>query len=311
MEIWFSNPVYLWLLAPVPMLIVLMLLSLTKGKIEIQKFISFHSIEFLYKKDGFVIRYVKKNFLIFIFRVLIYIIIVLVIAGITLYYNGTAKEQAVVIAIDASGSMLAEDMQPNRLEAVKETISIFLEKIPKKSTISVLSFSSNAYIEHEQSSKEEVIKDIEKIEISPISGTSIAAALKTAAAILDEEENPKRILLISDGNENIVSDWELKSIAEDLNGKHIILDAIGIGKTNGIKLPGSELSSALNEPLLEDIAKKTGGIYLRAETKQSLAEAYEKIALSTKLKIPIRLASPLVMLCIILLSADYAFVRLI
>jgi len=309
MEIWFSHPYYLWLLAPIPIITVFMLLSLKKGKKEIEKLVSLHALEFFFKKESFMSNYIKKNFLFFMFKTLTYTIIVFIIAGTILYYNGIAKEQAIVIAIDVSGSMLTEDIKPNRLEAVKETISIFLEKILPKSKIAILSFSGNAYIEKELSDKEEAIKSIENIEISPISGTSIGAALKTAVDILNEEKKPKLIVLMSDGSENIMPKQALDKIIGEVNKERITIDVIGIGKIKGAALPGIELPSTLNEPLLEDIAKKTNGIYIKAETKQSLTKAYEKLISSTKLKIPIRLTFPLIILAILLILIDYIFIR--
>ena len=309
MEIYFSNPLYLWLLAPIPILIVFVFLSLKRGEMEIEKLVSPHALEFFSKKEDLMSNYIKKNLLFFLFRILIYIIVVFVIAGVTLYYNGVSEKQAIVMAIDASGSMLAEDIEPNRLDAVKGTISVFLEKISLESKIAILSFSGNAYIENELGDREEAIKSIENIEISPISGTSIGAALKTAVNILNEEKKPKLIILMSDGSENIMSKQALDKIIEDVNKEYIKVDVVGIGRIEGAILPGTELRSALNEPLLEDIAKKTNGVYTRAETKQSLTKAYEKLISSTKLKIPIRLTFPLIIVTILLILIDYIFIK--
>lgn len=309
MEIYLANPTYLWLLVPIPIFAAIMLLFLTKGKKEIETFISFHALEFLFKKGEFVTRYIKKNLLVFILRVAIYTLIVLVIAESTIYYRGIPQEQAIVVAIDTSGSMLAEDISPNRLEAVKETIDIFLENVHQKSKIAILSFSGNAYIEQELSNKEDSIRSIGKIQISHISGTSIGTTLRTAANILKEEIKPKLIILISDGNENVMEEGELNRVIDGLNKDHITVDVIGVGKIEGAKLPGTELLSTLNEPLLENIAKKTDGIYQRAKTKKGLIESYKKFA-ATKLKVPIRLRIPLVILTILLLSVDYMFIRL-
>lgn len=338
MEIWFSNTTYLWLLMPVPIFVAFMLLSLKKGKNEIEKFISPHSLEFLFKRGDFILKYIRKNFLFSIFRMIVYILTIFAITGITIYYDGISKEQSIVIAIDASGSMLAEDINPNRLEAVKETINILLEKTSPKSEIAILSFSGNAYIEQELSNKEELkkqklvllisergekviaeqeltkiaesIKIIKNIQISPISGTSIGIALKTAANMLNKEKKPKSVLLISDGSENVMDEKGLNNVINTLNEEHITINVIGIGKIEGAKLPGIDLPSNLNEPLLESIAEKTNGIYQRAETKQSLTDAYKKIISETRLKIPIRLRLPLIIASILLLLVDYVFIRL-
>jgi len=310
MEIWFSNPQYLWLLAPIPVFAVIMLIFLKRGRKEIEKFISPHALEFFFKEESLMSRYIKKNFLVFIFRALTYTLVVFVITGSTFYYNGITKEQAMVVAIDASGSMLTEDIMPNRLEAVKETISIFLEKFSPESRIAALSFSGNAYIEQKLSNKEETMKSIKNIQISPISGTSIGAALKTAATILKDEKKPKLIMLISDGSENIISEQELNKIMDYMNEEHITVNVIGVGKIEGAKPPGTDSISILNEPLLENIAKRTNGIYIRAETTQSLTNAYKQLISSAKLKIPIMLTVPLILLSILLILVDYIFIML-
>lgn len=309
MGIWFSNPLYLWLLVPIPIFLAFMFLSIKRGKSEIEKIISFHALEFFFEKGSFASSYIKRNFLIFAFRALIYLVFVLVISGAVVYYSGQAAKQAVVIAVDSSGSMLAEDIEPNRLEAVKETLSSFLEKIPEKSSVAVLSFSGNAYIEQYLSKKEDAIESIKNIRISEISGTSIGTALKTASDILSREDAPKLVLLISDGGENILSEQALGEVMKNLNTEHITVDVIGIGKLKSAKLPGQELSSELNEPLLESMAKDTGGIYIRADSKRSLSEAYGALASSTKLKIPLILPFHLAILSIILLLVDYLFIR--
>lgn len=309
MEIYFSNPIYLWLLAPIPLFVAIMILSIRRGKSEIGQFISFHALEFLFKKGDFISKYIKKNFLFFILRITIYSLIIFVITECTVYYNGIPREQVIVIAIDSSGSMLAEDIKPNRLEAVKETIPSFLEKIPPNAEIAILSFSGNVYIEQELSNKESSLKSIENIQISPISGTSIGTTLKTAADMLNKEKKPKLIVLVSDGSENIMGETALNQIIDAINKEHITVNVIGVGKIEGAKLAGVESPSSLNEPLLQNIAKKTKGIYNRAETKQSLTEAYENLA-TAKLKIPIRLTTPLVIISILLLLVDYAFIRL-
>lgn len=310
MEVLLSNPLYLWLLAPIPAFICVLLISLRRGRQEIGEIISPHALEFFFKNETFTSKYIKKNCLVFIFRLVIYIIMVLVISGATIYYNGSSKKQDVVLAIDTSGSMLAEDIKPNRLESVKETMIFFLENDLSKNRIAVLSFSGNAYIEQALSSKEEAIKSIENIHISEISGTSIGAALKTAAGILEKEKNPKLIVLISDGTENILSEQELDKIVEAVDKGRITVDVIGIGKGEGINLPETELPSSLNDPLLREIAKKTNGVYIRAETKQSLEEAYKTAFSSTKLKIPIELTIPLIIVSTLLLLFDYVFIRL-
>jgi len=305
MEIWFSNPHYLWLLIPIPMFAAIMFVFLIRGKRDIEKFISFRALEFIFKKGGFMSRYIKKNFLGFMFRTAIYMIII--IAGYTIYYDGIAKDQSMVVAIDASGSMLAEDIKPNRLEAVKETIKVFLEKISPESRVAVISFSGNAYIEQGWSNKDDAIKSIENIEISPIAGTSIGTALKTAISLLSKEKNPKVVVLLSDGGENVIPQKELDEIIDNVDKEHIAVEVIGVGAVEGMKLGGTELPSAIDEPLLENIAKKTDGIYVRAETKPTLTEAYERI-IPAKIKIPVRLRFPLIMLCILLLLIDYIFI---
>ncbi len=309
MEISFANPHYLWLLLLLPFFALIAFLILLHGKKDIEKFISLRSLDLFFKKANFFYLYLRKHLLIFLLRAAIYLVAVLIISGATFYYRGNVEEQSLIIAIDSSGSMLADDVPPNRLEAVKETIKDFIGKMPQKSRIAVLSFSGNAYIEHGLSSKEEAIKSIDNIQISPISGTSIGSALKTSINILSIEKKPKSILLITDGGENILSDEALYKLISEVEKEHITINVIGIGQIEGAHLPGTELISTLNEQLLKEIAKNTKGAYYRAETKQSLVDAYNRILSSAKLNIPISLNLALIILFVVLFFIDYIFVR--
>ncbi|MBW2989655.1 VWA domain-containing protein [Candidatus Woesearchaeota archaeon] len=336
MEIFFVNPHYLWLLAPIPIFAGVMLLFLKKGKRDIEKIISFHALDFFFKKGEFLSSYSKKKIFTFVIMLMAYSLILFAISGATAYYKGTPNEQAAVMAIDASGSMLAEDIDPNRLEAVKSTLYLFLEKVPSGSRIAIISFSGNAYIEQGLSGtegndaeefillmgegKEKVVTEeelssivdsidiIEDIQISPLSGTSIVRTLETSANILKDETNPKQVILISDGSENIMGKKELDNILESMSREHITVNTIGVGKAGDASLQGKMKPLTLDEETLRDIAEKTGGSYYRAETKQSLAEAYERLS-EAELKIPLRLDLPLAILSILLLLVDYIFIR--
>ena len=76
MELLFLNPLYLWLLAPVPLFAAILIASFMNARKEIEKLISFHALEFFFKREGFIPAYIKKNFLIFMFRAILYVFIV-------------------------------------------------------------------------------------------------------------------------------------------------------------------------------------------------------------------------------------------
>ena len=194
----------------------------------------------------------------------------------------------VVFCLDVSNSMLARDIQPNRLEACKMSISRFIDNL-SGDRVGVVVFAGTAYVQLPVTTDYVAAKMfINQISTEQIAeqGTDLSAALITAgSALIPDEDQPsdkeiakarsKVIVLVSDGEDHFP---ENAAVAADLHGKGIFIHTIGIGSSKGTVIPvskdGNELKkdsegntviTRLNEQALKDIANKGGGVYVHAK----------------------------------------------
>ncbi|MDR2771972.1 MAG: VWA domain-containing protein [Elusimicrobiota bacterium] len=183
-----------------------------------------------------------------------------------------AQESAtIIIALDISKSMLAQDVSPNRLERAKMTIQNIIAQSPGDK-IGIIVFSGIAMwqcpLTYDFEAVKMFLQDISPEQL-PIGGTQISGAIALAAGAF--EANPskeKTLILISDGEDHDSKIVEALKNAED-NGIKIM--SIGIGTQVGSPIPenGSYLKdnlgrivfTKLNSALLENAAKQTGGQY--------------------------------------------------
>ncbi|HZX45626.1 MAG TPA: BatA domain-containing protein, partial [Candidatus Nanoarchaeia archaeon] len=141
MDILFSNPTYLWFLLATPLLVLHHFSSLKKVKGQVLQFANFKAIARITGMQP-----QQTNLYVLIGRVMILTFIVFAVAGTIIWYSGTSGDSDYVLAIDASSSMLANDITPTRLEAAKETGLLFIELVPPKSKVGLLTFSGTAFV---------------------------------------------------------------------------------------------------------------------------------------------------------------------
>jgi Ca-activated chloride channel family protein len=301
MEITFTNQEYLWLLLSIPVLILIHFWTLKFSK---KKAINFANFEALRRVTG---KYLfSKNITILVIRIFVLLTLIFSITGTTLWYIGKSLENSYVLAIDASGSMLANDFSPNRLEAAKQAAMLFIDELEAKTRIGVVSFSGISYIEQEITDDLSKVKDaIKNIEIKPTHGTALGEALLTSSNLLLGEKNSKSVILLTDGRENVATNSEFKRVIDYVIDKHIIIIPIGVATERGGKLPGIEAVSSIDESKLIEIANKTRGNYFRARDKEELKKIYSKIAKSKESKIPFELRIPFMLLAVLLLFIEW------
>lgn len=189
------------------------------------------------------------------------------------FESDSIKSIDIIIAVDASNSMLCYDVSPSRLEASKNIIDNLLNEF-SNDRIGVISFAGNPFLQLP------VTTDIDaaKMYIGSIStdavpeqGTSIGKALKLCnSSLILPENRAKAIILISDGEDH---DPTALDEANQLAKQGITLFTIGIGTVQGSKIidketagfkkdeNGKTIISSLNEPLLKEIADITKGKY--------------------------------------------------
>ncbi|HEA29890.1 MAG TPA: VWA domain-containing protein [Leeuwenhoekiella sp.] len=201
----------------------------------------------------------------------------------------TTRGIDIVIAIDVSASMLAKDLKPNRLEALKEVGGEFIMGRPND-RIGLVEYAGESYTRTPiTSDKAIVLSSLDDIRYNSIieGGTAIGMGLATSVNRLkDSKAKSKVIILMTDGvnNAGFIEPTTASELAVEFGIK---VYTIGLG-TNGTALSpvamrpdGSfqygSIPVEIDEDLLKEIAKKTGGLYFRATDNQKLEDIYEEI----------------------------------
>ena len=200
----------------------------------------------------------------------------------------TTRGIDIVMAIDVSSSMLARDLKPNRLSALKEVASDFIEERPND-RIGLVVYAGEAFTKTPiTSDKSIVLSALREITYGQLNdGTAIGMGLATSVNRLKESKaKSKIIILLTDGVNN--SGFIEPQTAADLAVEYDIKTyTIGLG-TNGNALSPIAYNAdgsfrygmrqvEIDEELLEDIAKVTGGKYFRATNNEKLEEIYDEI----------------------------------
>jgi Ca-activated chloride channel family protein len=201
----------------------------------------------------------------------------------------TTRGIDIVMAMDVSGSMLAKDLRPNRMEALKDVAADFVEERPND-RIGIVVYASEAYTKTPVTSdKAVVLEAIKSIKYDNVlqDGTGIGMGLATAVNRLkDSKAKSKVIILLTDGVNN-AGFIEPETAADIAKQYGIKVYTIGLG-TNGMAESPYALSPngqilfqmmkvEIDEQLLRNIARKTDGKYFRATSNSKLAEIYASI----------------------------------
>ncbi len=196
-----------------------------------------------------------------------------------------------MIALDVSNSMMAQDIQPDRLERAKQAISRLVDQLTTD-RIGLVVFAGDAYVQlpitNDYTSAKMFLSSISP-GIVPKQGTAIGAAINLAAnSFSPQEETSKVIIVISDGENHEDNPVEE---AQRVSERGIIVHTIGIGSPKGAPIPVSPNSrdflrdkedkvvvTRLDEETLSKIALSTGGKYVRASNSQiGLLPLFEEI----------------------------------
>jgi Ca-activated chloride channel family protein len=184
----------------------------------------------------------------------------------------------VIIALDVSNSMLAEDIQPDRLTRAKQAISRLVDNLTNDK-IGLIVFAGDAYtqipVTTDYVSAKMFLSTIGP-DMVPKQGTAIGAAISLASkSFTPGEGKSKAIIIITDGENH---EDDPVAAAEEASKSGIVIHTIGIGSTEGVPVPigsgsrrdylkdsdGSTVITKLDEDILKRIALSTGGKYIRA-----------------------------------------------
>lgn len=196
-----------------------------------------------------------------------------------------------VLALDTSRSMLATDVKPNRLARAKLEIEDLVRKL-RGDRIALVVFAGTAFtmcpLTLDYNAFLEALRATE-VGIVPRGGTSLAAALRTGVDAMEGYEgNHRALVLITDGEDH---EGGVDEAMETAAKSGIRVYTVGVGSTEGELIPtaagegggflkdrrGQVVKSRLDEPTLQRIAERTGGMYVRASsTKLGLDTLYDE-----------------------------------
>ncbi|QSB27573.1 VWA domain-containing protein [Flavobacterium sp. CLA17] len=201
----------------------------------------------------------------------------------------TTKGIDIVIAIDVSGSMLAKDLKPNRMEALKRVAADFVEERPND-RVGLVLYASEAYTKTPVTSDKaiilEAIKGI-KYDTALQDGTGIGMGLATAVNRLKDSKAKSRVIILMTDGVNNAGFIEPETAADIAKQYGIKVYTIGLGSNGMAESPyaygpnGGFLFKMqkveIDEQLMKNIARKTDGTYFRATSNDRLAQIYKSI----------------------------------
>jgi len=201
----------------------------------------------------------------------------------------TTRGIDIVMAIDVSASMLAKDLKPNRLEALKNVAGEFINGRPND-RIGLVEYAGESYTKTPiTSDKEIVLRSLKEIKYNTIieGGTAIGMGLATAVnRIKDSKAKSKVIILLTDGVNNsgfidpttaseLAVEYGIKCYTIGLGTNGMALSPIAWANNGGFQY--GRVQVEIDEELLEEIAQVTGGKYFRATNNKKLKEIYKEI----------------------------------
>jgi len=284
--IYFANPNYLWLLLVLPAVIIWHSFTWRKAHPELKM----SSLSSFSKQKSFLSLIYP---ILFVFRIFAMTLIILAIARPQTVDISTRTKTNngidIVMAIDVSSSMLAQDLKPDRLSALKRVAAAFVDD-RTSDRIGLVVYAGESYTKTPITSDKSIIKGaLREISYQGLieDGTAIGMGLATSVNRLkDSRAKSKVIILLTDGVNNsgfidpkiateLAVEFDIKTYTIGLGSNGTALAPVGI-------LPNGEFQYALtkveiDEALLKEIALSTGGIYFRATDNKKLEEIYAEI----------------------------------
>ena len=213
-----------------------------------------------------------------------------------------AQEGTVILTIDVSGSMRAQDLKPDRLEAAKVAARSFVEKQPPGVKIGVVSFSDNAFlVQAPTNDKQAILAAVNRL--TPQRGTAIGSALLTSFDAIFEDANaeggaplsttdptptptplpqgvyePAIVVLLTDGESN--RGPRPLDVVDQIAARGIRVYAVGVGTVQGtiLNTGGRSMRVRLDEDTLKRVAEATNGAYYNASTEKDLKAIYDNLS---------------------------------
>src|ERR1051326_1885909 len=289
----FTNPEYFFLLILVPGLILWYWKRQRRQLVELQvsSVRVFHALPRTWRQ--------RLTHLLVVLRILALMMLIVALArpqSTTKGENVSTEGIDIILATDISGSMLAEDFRPNRIEAAKKVATDFLEARPND-RVGLVIFAGESFTQCPLTLAHAVVVNLLKEVKSGMieDGTAIGMGLATAVSRLKESKAKSRvIILLTDGvnNRGFIDPTSAAGIAQSYG---IRVYTIGVGTMGLAPYPVQtpfgvqyqNVPADVDEPLLQKIADECGGKYFRATDTRTLKDIYSEIDRLEKTKIEV------------------------
>jgi Ca-activated chloride channel family protein len=183
----------------------------------------------------------------------------------------------VVVAVDVSQSMAAQDLSPDRMARARHSIRMLLEQL-KGDRVALLPFSGGTHLQHPLTSDyalSGVMTDLLRPGLIPTPGTDLGAAIRKAVGVYQDTSPGQRVLILLSDGEDLEEDW--RDALAEARKAGVTIHCVGMGTPDGAPVPdperpgayktdaaGSIVLSRLNEDVLQKLASEGGGLYLRS-----------------------------------------------
>ncbi len=290
----YAEPLFLWLLVIVPVMIAYYILKQHKSIAAL----SMPGLEPFNKTQSTFRNYLRH--ILFAFRMAAVSLLIIVLARpqkTDRYQDVSTEGLDIMLALDISGSMLARDFKPDRLEASKNVATEFISGRPYD-RLGLVVFSGESFTQCPLTTDHAVLINLmREIQSGMIEdGTAIGNGLATAInRIKDSEAFSKVIILLTDGvnNRGEIAPSTAADIAKTYG---VRVYTIGVGTRGTAPYPVQtpygiqyqNMPVEIDEAILKEIASKTGGRYFRATDNNKLVEVYAEIDKLEKSKIDVR-----------------------
>jgi len=290
----FAEPFFLYLLAAVPAMIIFYLLKQQKATASL-RMPGLHPFD----NAGTTFRHYLRHIL-FALRVIAVALIIVVLArpqATDRFQNTSTEGIDIVLTLDISGSMLARDFHPDRLEASKNVATEFISGRPYD-RIGLVVFSGESFTQCPLTTDHAVLINLlREIQSGMIEdGTAIGMGLATAVnRIKDSKAKSKVIILLTDGvnNRGEIAPATAAGIAKTYG---VRVYTIGVGTQGTAPYPVQtpygiqyqDMQVEIDEGILQEISQTTGGKYFRATDNDKLVQVYNEIDKLEKSKIDVK-----------------------
>lgn len=193
----------------------------------------------------------------------------------------------VMVALDISNSMMAEDVVPNRLGRAKQLLSRLIDQMTDDK-VGLIVFAGDAFVQlpitADYVSAKMFLQNISP-DLIKTQGTAIGAALRTSVQAFGGQSEASRVIILITDGENHEDDAKAAAQAAKEQGIEVVV--VGIGKPEGSPIPipgtndfrkdrsGTVVVSRLNEEMCQEIAQAGGGIYVRCDNTNTAGRAIE------------------------------------